>query len=232
MSAIDYGYNLISFKLCPFVQRSVITLEEKGVPYALEYIDIKNKPEWFLELSPLGKVPVLRVTRPDGGQSVLFESAVINEFIEETAPGQRMHPGDPLHRAHNRAWIEVGSDLLRRMHRLMNAGTEEAARQAATAVRALLVRFDDEIAGPLFNGERFSLVDAAVAPALQRLTWCEELAPSLDMFCSDLTRVLAWRDALLARPAVQRSTVPEIRRLFVEFLKEKKEPSSWVASQA
>ena len=231
MSTTAHGYDLISFKLCPFVQRSVITLEEKGAPYSLEYIDLDSKPDWVLALSPLGKVPVLRVQRPDGGQAVLFESAVINEYIEETAPGERMHPVDPLARAHNRAWIEVGSDLLRRMHQLMTAATEEKARQATSTVRALLGRFDEELEGPLFNGERFCLVDATVAPALQRLTWCEEMAPSLDVFSKDLSRVRAWRDLLLARTSVQRSTVPGIRQLFVDRLRAKPTPS-WVASQA
>lgn len=232
MEPTGYGYNLISFKLCPFVQRSVITLEEKKVPYALEYIELDNKPEWFLKLSPLGKVPVLRVQRPGGGEAVLFESAVINEFIEETAPGPGLHPQDPLARAHNRAWIEVGSDLMRRTHRLMTADSEGRAKQAATAVRTLLYRFDDELVGPLFGGESFSLVDAAVAPTLQRLTWCEEMAPALEVFCADLKGVLAWREALLARPSVQRSTVPGIRELFAEHLAAKKEPPSWVAHQS
>ena len=174
---------------------------------------------------------VFLVQRPDGGQAVLFESAVINEYIEETAPGERMHPVDPLARAHNRAWIEVGSDLLRRMHQLMTAATEEKARQATSTVRALLGRFDEELEGPLFNGERFCLVDATVAPALQRQTWCEEMAPSHDGFSKDLSRVRAWRDLLLARTSVQRSTVPGIRQLFVDRLRAKPTPS-WVASQA
>ena len=85
-------YKLISFKLCPFVQRSIITLLEKGVGYEIEHIDLSNKPQWFLDISPFGKVPVLVVD----DDVVLFESAVINEFLDETAPGRRLHPDDPL----------------------------------------------------------------------------------------------------------------------------------------
>ena len=65
---------LISFDLCPFVQRSVITLLEKDIPFKRTNIDLANKPDWFLQISPLGKVPVLKI---DG--NILFESAVINE---------------------------------------------------------------------------------------------------------------------------------------------------------
>ena len=76
------NHTLISFDICPFVQRSVITLEEKGVKYNIKYIELENKPDWFLAISPFGKVPVLQVN-----DKVLFESAVINEYLDETVPG-------------------------------------------------------------------------------------------------------------------------------------------------
>ena len=53
--------NSISHKLCPYVQRAVIALNEKGVPFERIDIDLANKPDWFLKISPLGKVPVLLV---------------------------------------------------------------------------------------------------------------------------------------------------------------------------
>ena len=91
---------LISFKLCPYVQRSVILLKEKGVDYDIEYIDVYDPPEWFLALSPTGKVPILQV---EG--TVLFESAVISEYIDEVyAPA--LHPSSSIKKAQNRAWME------------------------------------------------------------------------------------------------------------------------------
>src|SRR6187455_154498 len=71
---------LISHKLCPYVQRAVIALHEKGVPFERIDIDLANKPDWFLKISPLGKVPVLRVAS-DEGEVALFESNVICEYI-------------------------------------------------------------------------------------------------------------------------------------------------------
>jgi glutathione S-transferase len=222
-----YPYDLVSFKLCPFVQRSVITLEEKGAPYTLQYIDLAHKPDWFLEISPLGKVPVLRV-----GETTLFESAVINEFIEETAPGPALHPSDPLERARHRAWIEAVSELLRRTFRMLTSESEQEAHDGAVNVRSLLARFDSALAGPLFGGGGFSLVDAAAAPALQRLSWCDEVVPALGLFRGDeLDGVRAWRDALLGRGSVRRSTVPEIRELFVESLREKAKHGGWIGAQ-
>ena len=96
---------LISFDLCPFVQRSVITLLEKNIPFKRTNIDLANKPDWFLQISPLGKVPVLRING-----NILFESAVINEYLDEITPPS-MHPQDSLQKAVNRAWIEFGSEL-------------------------------------------------------------------------------------------------------------------------
>ena len=72
---------LISHKLCPYVQRAVIALTEKDIEFERIDIDLGNKPEWFLAISPLGKTPVLQV-----GDVAIFESAVILEYLEETAP--------------------------------------------------------------------------------------------------------------------------------------------------
>jgi glutathione S-transferase len=86
---------LISHKLCPYVQRAVIALTEKGVPFERIDIDLANKPDWFLKISPLGKVPVLLVETA-GGEVALFESNVICEYIEDTQAGAKLHPRDAL----------------------------------------------------------------------------------------------------------------------------------------
>ena len=80
-----------------------------------------------------------------------------------------------------------------------------------------MAQLEQEIAGPCFAGDGFSLVDTAAAPLLQRLTFLEEIRPDLALF-EGLPKVTAWRDTLLARPSVQQSTVPEIRELYREYL--------------
>src|SRR5882724_11985660 len=97
---------LISHHLCPYVQRAVIALTEKGVPFERVYLDLASKPDWFKALSPLGKTPVLKV-----GDIAIFESAVILEYLEETQP-HPLHPHDPLRRAEHRSLIEYGSAIL------------------------------------------------------------------------------------------------------------------------
>src|SRR4051794_14761267 len=106
---------LVSHKLCPYVQRAVIALTEKGVPFTRRDVDLANKPDWFLRDSPLGKTPVLLVN-----DAAIFESAVILEYLEETQANP-LHPADPLARAEHRAWIEFGSAILNDIGALYSA---------------------------------------------------------------------------------------------------------------
>jgi glutathione S-transferase len=116
-------FTLISHHLCPYVQRAAIALDEKGVAFERVMVDLSDKPGWFQEISPLGKVPLLRV-RPgeqeDGRDTLLFESAVILEYLEDSQP-RPLHPAEPLARARHRAWIEFGSALLAAIWRFYSA---------------------------------------------------------------------------------------------------------------
>ena len=208
---------LISHKLCPYVQRAVIALIEKGVPFERIDIDLANKPDWFLKISPLGKVPVLVVTRDDGSEVALFESNVICEYIEETQTGAKLHPQDALLRAEHRAWMEFGSAVLADLWGLettTDAATFESKRQA---VAAKFARVEAALgAGPLFAGEAFSLVDAVFAPVFRYFDVFDELT-DLAVF-ADTPKVRRWRAALAARPSVRNavsSDYPDLLRAFL-----------------
>ncbi len=201
---------LISFKLCPFVQRTVIALREKGVDYDITYIDLAARPAWFKAISPLGKVPVLRV-----GAATIFESAVINEYLDEVyAP--RLHPADPLQRAHNRAWIEFASVLTQNQYQLCLADTTASFAAARERVDAGLEQLERQLsAGPYFNGADFALVDASLAPVLMRFAVMERDV-DLDLYATR-PRLATYRSAVLARPSVVDSVVPEFAELFMEY---------------
>src|SRR5688500_17319199 len=81
---------LISHHLCPYVQRASIVLSEKGEAFDRRYVDLAAKPDWFLRISPLGKVPLLAVPR-GGADAILFESTAICEYLEETLAGAPLH---------------------------------------------------------------------------------------------------------------------------------------------
>src|SRR5215475_6475292 len=144
---------LISHRLCPYVQRAVIALTEKGVLFERIDIDLANKPDWFLKISPLGKTPVLVV-----GDKALFESAVILEYLEETQPSA-LHPADPLARAEHRGWIEFGSAVLNDIAGFYAAKDEATFKAKAAQLEQKFARLEARVvAAPWFDGEKFSLV--------------------------------------------------------------------------
>ncbi|MCW8891086.1 MAG: glutathione S-transferase family protein [Sedimenticola sp.] len=201
---------LVSFAICPFVQRAVIALKEKQVDFDITYIDLENTPAWFKLISPFGKVPLLKVDN-----EVLFESAIINEFLDEVYPPV-LHPEDPLERAKHRGWIEFGSNLLFEQFKLVLAQDEEAIVQQSEVLGGLFARLVQEVSdGPYFAGARFSLLDAAYAPLFMRYEILkkhrEELA---DLMPSKLD---AWGQALLARESVKDSVVDDFEQRFINF---------------
>ncbi|WP_431017410.1 glutathione S-transferase family protein [Bradyrhizobium pachyrhizi] len=208
---------LISHKLCPYVQRAVIALHEKGVPFERIDIDLASKPDWFLKISPLGKVPVLVVTRDDGKEVALFESNVICEYIEETQAGARLHPQDPLVRAEHRAWMEFGSAILGDLWGLETATDAAAFESKRQAVAAKFARVEAALgAGPFFAGQNFSLVDAVFAPIFRYFDLFDQLT-DLAVF-THTPKLRAWRSALAQRPSVRSAVSPDYPALLHAFL--------------
>ena len=198
-------FRLISFKLCPYVQRAAIVLAEKGVPFERVDIDLANKPDWFLKLSPLGKVPVL-VVEQEAREEVLFESAVIAEYLDEVLE-PRLHPADPLEKARHRAWIEFASATLADIYGFY-AGDEATHRAKLKALDDKFARLETVLGeGPYFAGERFGLVDAAFAPAFRYFDTFDRI---LDHRLFDgRPKLAAWRRALGQRPSVIGAVAPD-----------------------
>jgi glutathione S-transferase len=202
---------LVSHALCPFVQRAAIALDEKGVPFDRIDVDLSNKPAWFLAISPLGKVPLLQV-----GDAVIFESAVILEYLEETQPAP-LHPADPLQRAEHRAWIEFGSSILMdiwNFYTAMDEATFEAKRRTLTDKFARLEQRLGE--GPYFDGARFSLVDAAFGPVFRYFDAFDRIAAF--GILADQPKLAAWRHALAQRPSIVRAVRPDYPERLWRFL--------------
>ncbi len=193
---------LVSHALCPYVQRAVIALTEKGVPFTRTVVDLADRPDWFTHLSPLGKVPLLKVDN-----AVVFESAVICDYLDETLE-PRLHPTDPLERARNRAWIEFASTVLNDIWRLYTAPDLAGFEARLTDLRARFVQLEGVLGkGPYFAGSSFTLVDAAFGPVFRYFDLFETFA-SFRLF-EDLPKVLSWRHALAARPSVREAVTPD-----------------------
>ncbi|MGB5330688.1 MAG: glutathione S-transferase family protein [Gammaproteobacteria bacterium] len=200
--------HLISFKTCPFVQRAVITLKHKNIDFEITYIDLADPPGWFLELSPLGKVPVLKVD-----DEVLFESAVINEYLDEITGGD-LQPRDPLARAKNRAWIEFASNMLGNLYMMKMSTDEERYNKYRDVLISQLERVEKRLGdGPWFNGEEFSLADTAFAPLFRQNSVANNQLSVIDPVT--MPRVNAWAQRLLALPEVRDSVVDEFEDLYL-----------------
>lgn len=205
---------LISFDLCPYVQRAAIVLAEKGVPFDRIDIDLDRKPDWFNAISPRGKVPVLRV-----GDDVLFESAAIVEYLDEThAP--RLHPHDALRRARHRAWMEFGSAVLADVWTMETTGDEAAFAAAVVALKDKFGKVEEELGeGPYFSGRDFSIVDAVFAPAFRYFDVFDTIG-NFGIF-DDLPKVRAWRAELARRPSVKAAVVADYGERLRRFLERK-----------
>ncbi|MGI9416856.1 MAG: glutathione S-transferase family protein [Geminicoccaceae bacterium] len=202
---------LVSHKLCPYVQRAVISLTEKGVPFERIDIDLSNKPDWFLGISPLGKTPVLLVD----GQPI-FESAVILEYLEETQASP-LHPSDPLERAQHRAWIEFGSAILSDIAGFYSAADVTTFAVKTEALKQKFERLESELGdGPFFAVEQFSLVDAVFGPVFRYFESFDQIG-NFGILASK-PKVTVWRKALRDRAAVKDAVSKDYPDLLWQFL--------------
>lgn len=202
---------LISHVLCPYVQRAVIALKEKGVDFERIDIDLANKPDWFLKISPLGKVPVLKV-----GDDVIFESAVIVEFLEETvAPA--LHPADPVRRADHRAWIEFASTVLSDIWGFYTAPDGESFDKKREVLAQRFEWLEARLkADPWFDGSTFHLVDAVFGPVFRYFDVFDEIEDF--GILKGKPKIARWRKALKQRPSVKTAVsrnYPERLKAFI-----------------
>lgn len=212
---------LISHPLCPYVQRAVISLEEKGISYQRIDIDLANKPDWFLALSPLGKTPVLKVD-----EDVLFESNVILEYLEDILV-HPLHPQDALLRARHRSMIEFSSAILNDIAGLYNAKTEPLFQEKRQALRKKFIWLEDTLQNRTwFSGETFSLVDVVFGPVFRYFDTLDQLT-SLNIF-EGLPKTQKWRKALQQRKSIQQAVSPDYPERLHTFLQKR---SSYLSTQ-
>jgi glutathione S-transferase len=216
---------LVSHKLCPYVQRAVIALTEKGVPFERVDIDLANKPAWFLGISPLGKTPVLLV-----GDKAIFESAVILEYLEETQP-KPLHPADPLERAEHRAWIEYGSAILNDIAGFYAAPNDVAFAAKTVQLEQRFARLEARLAAsPWFDGENFSLVDAVFGPVFRYFDVFDEIGDF--GILAGKPKLARWRKSLAARPSVRSAVSADYPALLRDFIERRQSWLSKLQAQA
>jgi glutathione S-transferase len=198
----DATIELFSARVCPYAHRTRLVLAEKGLDFELTEIDFKHKPERFLEVSRYGKVPAI-VHR---GHEV-YESAIINEYLEEVFPKPRLMPEDPGLRAQVRIWIDYCDDHF--LDDLYGAiRNQDPAKHGALKdkVVAHLRTLEDAHArlsggGPYWLGAEASLLDFALYPFFERLpAWAHYRGLGIPDDCVHLRR---WLAVMAERPSVR-----------------------------
>jgi glutathione S-transferase len=203
---------LVSFDMCAYVQRARIILEEKGLEHEVEYIDLNMPPDWFYDVSPLEKVPVLLVD-----EKPLFESMVICEYLNDISGGD-LYPADAFERAKLKAWIALGDSILGTVYDLLQATSEPEFKRAKAVIIDRLDVLEEELSvTPYFTGEQFGMVDVAYAPLFRFLTGIAEHA-GIDCY-EDAPGIKAWAVSLLAYPAVQASVPASYESALKSYLK-------------
>ncbi|TBR44202.1 glutathione S-transferase family protein [Marinomonas agarivorans] len=202
---------LISYKLCPYVQRSVITLLEKNIDFKRTDIDLAHKPDWFKQLSPTGKVPLLKL---DNNQTI-FESAVICEYLDEVTVGSLL-PTSPEIRASHRSWIEYGSQTLAAIGRYYSAKDKTQFNEAEQQLRQRFETLEQVIVGPYFSGQDFMMVDAVYAPIFR---YFDVFGTSITKHLfSGLYKISTWREYLNGRPSVIHAVDDTFPSALLEFV--------------
>ena len=202
---------IVSFKICPFVQRVIAVLELKEVAYDVEYISLADKPRWFTAVSPNGQVPVLI---EDAG--ALFESGPIAEYIDEVYGTFRLHPGDPFVKARHRAWIELAS-----ANYLVQCGAQRSSTAAdleanAAKLSMVFAKIEDVLGDSIFfAGSKPSMVDAAWFVLLHRAHIIEQCT-GFD-FLAEFPKTKRWQSASLAEDALMRSAPEGFTEEFMNF---------------
>lgn len=209
---MTHTLKLVSFDLCPYVQRAAIALAEKNVAFERITIDLADKPDWFRAISPLGKVPLLMI-----GDEVLFESAAIVEYLDETV-APMLHPADPLTRARHRGWMEFGSQVLANIWTVETTKDRAAFDTALAALGEKFLRLEAVLGeGPFFAGADFTLVDAVFAPVFR---YFEAFERQIDLgLFKGKPKLVAWRRALAARPSIRDAVVADYAERLLAFVR-------------
>ncbi|KAL4064249.1 glutathione S-transferase [Scleroderma yunnanense] len=153
---------------CPFNQRVWIALEERGILYQYKEVNPYKKEKHFLEINPKGLVPAVEYK-----EKALYESLILLEFLEDAYPSYspNLLPSDPYERAYERIWVDhIAKAIVPAWMRLLMAQPNEREKQdsARKELYEAQKRLLNEVKGPYFAGEQFTLVDVAIAPWIVR----------------------------------------------------------------
>jgi glutathione S-transferase len=195
-------FEIVSSMTCPFAQRTRMALLEKGIPFSVAEISLDDKPDWFLAISPYSKVPLLR-----DGDAVIFESAVIGEYLEEVCPEPPLMPADPVARAKVRIWVDFANvRFIPHVYKLMMAQDAADQEHRAGLLLAAIRRMEEHLAsadaGAFWIGDRLTYADLSFYPHLERFCAVEHYRGV--NIPDDCQRLRGWLAMMSERPSARK----------------------------
>ncbi|QQX80976.1 glutathione S-transferase family protein [Shewanella sp. KX20019] len=201
---------LISFKNCPFVQRVMGALVTKNIPFEIEYIELSNKPQWFLDISPNGQVPVL-VTED---KTVLFESDAIVEYLDD-----KYLPIEQLaaeQKALDRAWSYQASKHYMAQCGTMGSKDKETFETRLANLAKSFAKAEAKLGDTrFFKGDSISNVDIAWLPLLHRAAVIKNCT-GFDML-DGFPKVQKWQTTLIESGLTEKTVPNDFVNTFSHF---------------
>lgn len=203
---------VISFKICPFVQRVTAALETKQIPYEIEYISLNDKPQWFLDISPNGQVPVM-VTETG---TALFESDAIIEYIDDEYGPLELNVSNEQ-RAVDRAWSYLGAKNYLVQCGAMSSKDKANFEQRTEKLKTAFAKIENQLSGDtrFFKSDILSKVDIAWVPLLHRAAIIKEHT-GFDFLCG-MPKAQDWQQAVLATGLAEKAVSEDFEQLFTDF---------------
>ena len=190
---------LYSGTTCPFSHRCRFVLYEKGMDFQVIDVDLYNKPEDIAVMNPYNRLPVL-VER----DLILYESNIINEYIDERFPHPQLMPADPVMRARARLFLfNFERELFVHVQTIENTNNQKAIEKGKLLIRDRLTQLAPILLKSKYMlGDEFSMLDVAIAPLLWRL----------DHYGIDLPKsaapLMKYAERIFSRPAYIEALTP------------------------
>ncbi|MBN3288275.1 GSTO1 transferase, partial [Polyodon spathula] len=189
---------LYSMRFCPFAQRTRLVLEAKGVKFETININLKDKPDWFLEKNPIGLVPVLETPK---GQ-VICESPITCEYLDEVYAGKKLIPADPYEKAKQKMLAEHFSKVIAHYYKIVMAKKNgEVTSVLEEEIKSKFTQFNEILTNQksqFFGGDSVSMIDYMIWPWFERLE-----SVSLNTCLEHTHNLKSWVELMKEDPAVK-----------------------------
>ncbi len=206
-----YIMKIISSKICPFVQQVILLLEAKNIDYNVQHIEAGEMPQWFLNISPKGQVPILITDN----NIPLFDSEAIIEYIEDAYP--KLQPNaSPEQRAIQRAWSYQASRNYLTQCSAQRSPDKESLIKGTQNLHFIFDQIEQQLTDtPYFEGDTLGIADIAWLVLLHRAKIIEQRS-GYD-FIGNRPKMKRWQKNLLASGLAEKSVSTDFENVFSDF---------------